>query len=387
MDAAVDAVIITDAFGTVEFFSKAAENMFLYKANEMLGQHINILVPSKYKQANCNFDARNLLIGDAKITGRSKKTEGMKSDGTVFPIKLSIGEVSDGGTTQLIGIVHDLTEQEKYRLDAEKIREKLAHIARLNAIGELVAEVAHEMNQPITAIRCYAQACINLASRYSIESTSIESTSTKSTSIKNWAEIIDIQGKIETQSNRAIAINQRLRQFVKIRGGQRESININDIITESIELVKIDPRHINHPIKKRLESLDGAYVFVDPVQIQQVILNLVRNAMDAMEDLPGGILISGEWLDNTNMKISVSDQGCGLKDDVIESMFSPFVSTKPDGMGMGLSVSQTIVHGYGGNIIFEKNKVKGTTFSFTLPTLDADKHKTQSRIANAVDDA
>ena len=357
LDAAVDAIIVIDSQGIIELFNHSAEKMFGYSASQVIGLNVSMLMPQPYKQSHDGYIYNYLQSGNAKIIGKGKKTLGLKSNQLTFPIYLTIGEVAQASHKQFIGVIRDLTEQEKYRMDAQNIREKLAHVARLNTMGELVAGVAHEMNQPLSAISNYANASKNLLSRQD------------SKFAPEITNVIQTQEKIEEQVLRALSLNNRLKNFVKRRGGQQERIDVDQLIHDTVELAKIDTRLLEHRITVSLVKQPKPIIFADPVQIQQVLLNLIRNGLDAMEEKGVELKITTEWTDDAHIRISIVDSGNGVDDLIKHELFEPFVTSKTQGMGMGLAVSQTIIHAYGGDIGFSANKGDGTTFSFTLPTI------------------
>ena len=362
LDAAVDAIIVIDAKGNIELLNHAAESMFGYTQSDVIGKNIKMLMPEPHQSKHDDYLQQYQLTGKASIIGQGRKTTGLRANKHTFPIHLSIGKVEHASHVQFIGIVRDITEQENYRIDAQNIREKLAHVARLNTMGELVAGVAHEMNQPLSAISNYANASINLLAKKTATSSDSESPCVN-------AQIANIQVKIEDQVSRAIALNSRLKTFVKKRGGQREQVALNQLILDTVELAKIDTRLRDHNISVDLASNPEPYIFADHVQIQQVMLNLIRNGLDAMTQQGDQLAIASEWQDGSHIKISIIDHGAGVNDLIRHELFEPFVTSKKDGMGMGLPVSQTIIHAYGGEISFHENRNQGTTFSFTLPTV------------------
>lgn len=367
INAAVDGIVVIDKTGRITSFNQAAERMFEYQERDLINKNVNILIPAPYKDQHDHFIQGYLQTKNASIIGKGRQTQGLKSDGTMFPIYLSVGEVLDDEEPQFVGIIRDISEQEKYRVESEKIREKLAHISRINAIGEMVAEVAHEIKQPITAIDSYAKASVNIA-----KSALAKAELANDSMTDDIQKIVNIQAKIESQVFRATSLSEKLRHFARKTDGHSERLKIDDLISETIDLAKLDSRFSAHQIKLSLESFPCAYVYVDALQIQQVLLNLIRNGFEAMLEKAGCLLVSCARENASQIKISVRDEGLGLADDIKNTMFDPFVSTKEDGMGMGLAVSQTIVHAHGGDISFSSNDDGGTTFSFVLPTIDSE---------------
>ena len=353
LNAAVDALIIIDQRGNIELFNTAAQKMFKYSSEEVLGQNVSILMPSPFKQEHDAYLESYNKSGKAKIIGKGRNVKGKKSTGEEFPIFLSVGEVKESSHTQFVGIIRDISEQEQNKIEAHQSRERLSHVSRLNSMGELAAGIAHEMNQPLSAISSYAQASKRLL---------------QSDPENNVEKIVTALDKICEQAIRASEVINRLRSFVKKRVTQRETVNLNELIIETINLAKVDTRLLNHQVKVELSEAPQPQLLADPVQIQQVLLNLIRNGIDAMEHTIGSPLkIQSIWLSDELIEVSVIDCGHGMNEEVSNDIFTPFKTTKEVGMGMGLPVSQTIIHAHGGRIYFGPSQPKGCVFSFCLP--------------------
>ena len=353
LDAAVDALIIIDGKGRIELFNSAAQKMFLYTSQEVLGENIKLLMPTSFSVEHDKYLSSYLSSGEAKIIGKGRKVRGKKSNGEEFPIFLSVGEVKDSSHIQFVGIIRDISEQEQDKIEAQESRERLSHASRLSSMGELAAGIAHEMNQPLSAISSYAQASKRLL---------------QSSTQNNKEKVVAALGKICDQAIRASDVINRLRSFVKKRVAQRESVALNGLILETVNLAKVDTRILDHEILLDLNYINQPKLLADPVQIQQVLLNLIRNGIDAMEHIKGAPLrIRSQWLSDNMIEVSVIDCGHGMDAETSSGIFNPFFTTKESGMGMGLSVSQTIIHAHGGNIYFGPSQPNGCIFSFSLP--------------------
>jgi two-component system sensor kinase FixL len=355
LDAAVDALVIIDGKGNIELFNSAAQNMFGYSKQDVFGKNIKMLMPAQFSIEHDKYLSSYLASGEAKIIGKGRKVRGKKSNGEEFPIFLSVGEVKDTSHIQFVGIIRDISEQERDRVDARQSRERLSHASRLSSMGELAAGIAHEMNQPLSAISSYAQASKRLL---------------QSSTQENKLKVVAALDKICNQAIRASDVIYRLRTFVKKRVTQRESVDLNELILETVNLAKVDTRILNHEVIIELCHHNKPYVIADPVQIQQVLLNLIRNGIDAMEHIKRAPLrIHSQWLSDVMIEVSVIDCGHGMDQETGSSIFSPFFTTKETGMGMGLAVSQTIIHAHGGRIYFGPSRPSGCIFSFSLPAI------------------
>jgi two-component system sensor kinase FixL len=352
LDAAVDALVIIDGKGNIELFNAAAQKMFLYSKQDVFGKNIKILMPAPFSNEHDGYLSSYLDFGEPKIIGKGRKVKGKKSNGEEFPIFLSVGEVKESSHIQFVGIIRDISEQERDKIEAQESRERLSHASRLSSMGELAAGIAHEMNQPLSAISSYSQASKRLLLSPQ----------------NNEEKVVAALDKICDQAIRASEVINRLRTFVKKRIAQREPVDLNGLILETVNLVKVDTRILDHEIIVELNQHTPPKLLADPIQIQQVILNLIRNGIDAMEHIKGAPLrIQSRWLSDEQVEVSVVDCGHGMNEEISKGIFTPFMTTKETGMGMGLTVSQTIIHAHGGSIYYVANQPTGCIFSFGLP--------------------
>jgi C4-dicarboxylate-specific signal transduction histidine kinase len=231
---------------------------------------------------------------------------------------------------------------------------QLAHVSRLTTMGELVSELAHELNQPLYAIANFSEACLNLA---------------RSSSSREHEELVPWLEQICEQSHRAGEIIKRVYSFVRKAPAHARAIEINALIQDCRGLLQVNLRH--HGVGLRLALAEGLpEVSGDPVQIQQVVVNLMNNAIDAMADLPRPereIVVRSRLNETGYVELGVTDGGRGAADENLERLFEPFYTTKDEGMGMGLSISRSIIEAHGGRLWGERNPGRGLTFRFTLP--------------------
>jgi len=353
LDAAVDAIIVIDSEGRVETFNSAAEVIFGFSAREILGKNVSLLMPEPYRSEHDGYIRSYLETGNATIIGIGREAQGRRKSGSVFPINLSIGEIPTGDQPKFVGIVRDATEQKRSEAEIHQTRERLAQFGRLSTLGEMAASLAHELNQPLTAIATYTQACQRL-----IDSGQSDDD-----------EILATLKKCNSQAQRAGEVIRRLRRFVKKREIGRREVSCNDIIHDIAALAEVDARDNGIPLT--IDVAEGLpRIIVDAVQIQQVILNLIRNGIDAMMDIDAhaeGISITVSNSDNNEVRIAVTDHGSGITKEAEKMIFQPFFTTKPSGMGLGLAICRSIIESHGGVLSFMKNPWGGTTFYFTLP--------------------
>ena len=362
LNAAVDAIIIIDHQGTIELFNAAAEKIFGYTSESVVGENVKILMPEPYHSEHDQYLNHYMKSNEKRIIGLGREVKARKQNGNIFPIELSVGEVEGSSHKQFVGIIRDISIQILARAEAINHRERLAHVTRLSTMGEMAAGIAHEINQPLTAVASYAHACRNLLKQVTASNQNDVPTEKLSQALE----------KISAQALRAGEVISRLRAFVKKRKTQRETVDLNNLIEETIELAKVDTRLLDHGINLHLNSEPKPQLSVDPVQVQQVLFNLIRNAIDAMEEQIGEpINIYSRWLDKDYVEVSVSDTGHGVSEDNQDSLFNPFFSTKKAGMGMGLRISHSIIVAHGGELKHCHGAPKGSIFAFTLPAKPA----------------
>lgn len=482
-ETAADGIISIDACGRIQSINSAAERMFGYSKQQVIGRNISMLMPAPFRAEHDTYLKNYLATGNKKIIGIGREVVGLRSDGKVFPMDLAVSELKHGNERSFTGIIRDISQrkqaenqlrmrEEELRLtfdnapigivtcdldcrflsanractqmvgytesellqmkftdivhpedmeeclnfaqqaklgevdtnsinqrwvckdgfnlqgivhvglvhgeqdepkmmvvqmennterlnaeyEARQLRDRLAHVGRLSTLGEMAAGIAHEINQPLTAIASYAEACQRLIAAGTTDS----------------KELMHAMKQAATQAHRAGEVIRRLRGFAKKRETQRQNVDVNELIKDVVELAKIDAPNPRSAIQ--LELAAGLpKINADPVQIQQVILNLIRNGADAVLAVPERnqtlivrtIRTSGP--DPEHIRIEVTDNGTGVSEDVARQIFSPFFSTKPSGMGMGLSICRSIVASHGGKLSFENVPTGGATFYVTLP--------------------
>ena len=355
LDAAVDAIIVIDHRGRIETFNSAAEVIFGFSAQEVLGKNVSLLMPEPYKSEHDDYLDNYLNTGNAKIIGFGREVQGKRQNGSVFPIGLSVGEISTDDQPKFVGIIRDITERKRSEEEIHQIRERLSQFGRLSTLGEMAAGLAHELNQPLTAIATYTQACQRL-----IESGQSDDD-----------EILATLKKCDSQAQRAGDVIRRLRQFVQKKELGPQEVSCDDLIRDLAALAEVDAR--NNGIPLTIDVAAGLpEIMVDAVQIQQVILNLIRNGIDAMMNMDHydeGISVSVTKFENDQIKIAVTDHGSGITKEDEKKIFQPFFTTKSSGLGLGLAICQSIVASHGGVLSFTKNPSGGTTFHFTLPVI------------------
>jgi two-component system sensor kinase FixL len=482
LDAAVNAIIIINGKGIIEFCNAATESLFGYAQGELSGKSVNILMPAQEGRAHDRHIQHYLHTGEARIIGIGRESVAERKDGSQFPIDLSVGRVSgdeprfvgiirdisatkkaeaaltlerdrsqsylevagvmllvlgqdgcielinrygceilgrdeedllgepwvegfiledkrsevarvfkhiiehgiegyesvegsvvtDSGETRLIAWQNralrdknneiigtlssgtDITDQRQADIEAEITRQRLAQVSRVTTLGEMAAGLAHEINQPLTAISTFAQGCQRM----------LEASSSGDSDFK------DALKQISTQAQRAGKVIHRMRNFVRYQDSERNEVDMVELINDLNVLVEMDARRnditLVYDIAEKIPL-----VMADPVQIQQVVLNLVRNAVDACGECAGRahqITIRCLSPNPETVRVEVSDTATGVPEDMADDLFTQFFTSKKDGIGLGLSISHTIIDAHGGALSFRNNADVGAVFFFDLPT-------------------
>jgi two-component system sensor kinase FixL len=346
-----DAMVTIDAEGTMLSFSNAAQRMFGYDESEVLGKNVSMLMPSPDREAHDGYIAQYLKTGQAHIIGSTRRVMGCRKDGTLVPHELAIGEATGGGERVFTGFMRDLTDQEATAARLKDLQSELIHVSRVSAMGAMASTLAHELNQPITAVVNYVQ---------------IANILLESPDPQTVAEVRDALADAAGEALRAGQIVRRLRDFVARGEVQKQVHDLPTLIEEACSLGLVGLSE--HGITVRLQLDQAATpVLADRIQIEQVLVNLIRNAAEAMVESPTRIITIASALGSAGMvRVTIADTGPGLDEGVASQLFQAFLSTKTDGMGLGLSICRTIVEAHGGKIWVESSAGHGTRFHFTL---------------------
>ena len=351
LDTVPDAMIVIDERGIIQSFSTAAARLFGYTSADVVGTNIKRLMPSPYRENHDGFLERYLRTGERRIIGIGRVVVGERKDGSTFPMELSVGEMRSGNQRFFTGFIRDLTERQQTEARLQELQSELVHISRLTAMGEMASALAHELNQPLSAIANYMK-----GSRRLLEGNSDEQSAT----------LRDVMDKAADQALRAGQIIRRLRDFVARGETERRVENVTKLVEEASALALVGAKDQGIRVKFSFDPTVDL-VLADKVQIQQVLLNLMRNAIEAMEGCQKRELtVSTAPAGDDMISISVTDTGAGIAPEMTSQLFQPFVTTKRSGMGVGLSISRTIVEGHGGQIVCEPNPQGGTVFRLTL---------------------
>ena len=350
-----DAMIVIDEGANIQSFSTAAEILFGYKAGEVLGRNVKMLMPSPYREEHDAYMQRYLTTGERRIIGLGRTVTGMRKDGSTFPMELAVGEMHPGTGRFFTGFCRDLTERHTTEARMQEQQQELLHMARFTALGEMASTLAHEINQPLTAITNYLKGSRRLLERSKDE---------------NAAMLREAVEKAAEQALRAGDVIRRLRDFVARGESERQVERLPTLIDDASSLALVGAREVDVRVDYDLDPA-AVLVLTDRIQIEQVLLNLMRNAVEAMQGAPRRELRVVTKARHDGMtEVGVIDTGPGLAPEVEDQLFQPFVTTKKHGMGVGLSICRTIVESHGGHIWAEAMPGGGTAFRFTLRSVE-----------------
>ncbi|OYX12681.1 MAG: PAS domain-containing sensor histidine kinase [Rhizobiales bacterium 32-66-8] len=351
LDTVPDAMVVINERGIMQSFSTAAERLFGYSSADAVGRNVSILMPQPHRDGHDSYLMRYLTTGERRIIGVGRVVVGARKDGSTFPMELSVGEMRSSSGRFFTGFIRDLTERQETEARLQELQAELVHISRLTAMGEMASTLAHELNQPLSAIANYIKGTRRLLD---------------SNDPKNMDTLKGALDKAAEQALRAGQVIRRLRDFVSRGESERRIETLSKLVEEASALALVGAKEYGVQVRFQFTPVSDL-VLADKVQVQQVLLNLMRNALEAMMDAPvRHLVVKTEPAEDDMVTVSVSDTGHGISSEMAEQLFTPFITTKPQGMGVGLSISRTIIESHGGRIWAQPNPAGGTVFCFTL---------------------
>lgn len=351
-----DAMVVIDDTGIIQSFSNAAERLFGWSADEVVGQNVKRLMPAGYANEHDGYIARYLTTGEARVIGSHRQVSGRRKDGSEFPMELRIGEVRTGDRRYFTGVVHDLTSLERAEKRLSELRTQLTEVWSLNSMGEMASVLAHELNQPLSAVANYLRAARNIVARLELDDD----------------DLLDAVARAGDQAVRAGEIIRTMRDLATRGGTLQKPESLGAIIGEVDFIVGVMARDAGVQVFYDLHKGPDT-VMADRIQIQQLLVNLARNAIEAVTKYPNRqVHISTRADADGRLLTMVEDSGPGIDPAVSDRLFQPLASTKPEGMGLGLSISQAIVENHKGRLWVEQSRLGGAAFCFVLAQVGVD---------------
>ncbi|MBS0416068.1 MAG: PAS domain S-box protein [Proteobacteria bacterium] len=351
LDAAVDGIIIIDHLGTIRSFNRAAERMFGFTSDEVLGTNVSVLMNDEDSKAHDGHLARYVDTRVPHIIGRGRDVTVRRKDGSLFPAHLSVGVIAGEDPPRFVGLVHDITQSRRMEAESHQLQDRLTHVSRLATVGEMASGIAHELNQPLAAMATYAHACDRLLA---LPEPDIE-------------EVSSALKLIADQAVRAGDIIRRMRALARSEETARTLVDVNTLIDELATLMNSDAKA--HGVQFRQDlAPDLPAISANGAQIQQVVINLVRNALEALAPArcapaQSEVVVATRRTPEGHVEISISDNGPGVPDSLKERIFDPFCTTKASGTGLGLAISRTIIAAHEGTLEYEPNQPSGARFT------------------------
>ena len=353
LNTVIDAAVVIEDDGRIRSINPAARRQFGYEPAELVGKNVSMLMPEPYKGRHDGYLARYLRTGERRIIGTDRVVVGARKDGTTFPMKLAVGEMALNGNRHFIGFIRDLTAMEETASRLQQSQNEVARLARYNELGEMASTLAHELNQPLAAVVNYVQGAQRLL--------------TDATDPK----LVQLQAALQEatrQTLRAGDIIRHLREFVTRGDADMQPSDVKTLVEEASALALAGSSESG--IRTYFELSDTPPVLANRIQVQQVLLNLIRNAMEAMRESENKVLTVRTSVDDGFVSVDVIDTGPGIPPDIQARLYQPFVTGKRGGMGIGLSIAKRIAEAHGGSISAGSTPTGGTRFHFSLPVLE-----------------
>lgn len=350
INASPNAVITINESGRILIFSRAAQTMFGYSEEEVLSKNVNVLMPEPDHSLHDAYMRRYTETGKATVIGQARPVSARRKNGEVFPAVLHITEFNEDERI-FVGFIEDVTRQKSTERRLEDTQLQLQHAGRIGAMGEIATSIAHELNQPLTAAASLAGAA---------------SLTLKKSSFDGKDDALALIDDTVSEIRRASGVIRQMRDFLRNRETERAAHPVNRIVEESCLIALIGAETEGVMVTSALAE-DAGTAMVDRIQMQQVIVNLIRNAVDAMQETRNKHLTIATEKTGEFVEIRIADTGSGISDEMKKRLFEPFATTKEDGMGIGLSISKSIVDAHKGEIYALDNTPTGTVFVVRLP--------------------
>jgi two-component system sensor kinase FixL len=351
VESSPNGIVLIDGSHRIVLVNECAEKLFGYCRKELIGQAFDILVPDRFRE-HAIHPAQFLAAPMAPLTGGRREIFGCRKDGSEFPIEIGVSPIRTSEGLLVLTTIIDISGRKRAEAEARQYRDELAHISRAETLGEIAASLAHELNQPLTGIMNNA----NAGRRFMAKGADMR-------------KLDSLFEAVVADARRAGEIIRGIRDMVKKGEGSLRTVNLNNIITETARIIHSDALERHCVISTELDP-KIPLVTANPIQLQQVLLNIIINAFDAMRETPmtkRRVIIRSEHDADGQVQVRVRDFGSGLPAENPSRIFEQFYSTKRDGLGMGLAIARSIIAAHKGEMQAENAKGGGTCVSFLLP--------------------
>jgi two-component system, LuxR family, sensor kinase FixL len=363
-----DAMALIDRNGKIVAFSDSEKGMLGYDPNEVIGQNIAMLLPEAERSLHHSHIQRYLRLGDRRAGGYENLVRVQRKTGEIIPVDLSLHEAQIDGATMFIGFMHNATVREEQRQRLTQLSADLAHASRLSSMGLLSSAIAHDLNQPLTAIRNYVETVAVMAQDHGP---------------LNRTLLARVMCACDREATRAGEIIRRLRQFISRGEAEHAGESLSALVTDAVTLARADGEGMGTQIDLSIPP-SAEFVLVDGIQIQQVIFNLVRNALQAMTDTGERRICIWSIAREGMVEVVIEDSGAGITPEHEKQLFLPFCTKKIDGLGLGLSIVKMIVEAHGGRIWIGPSHLGGCAFHFTVPAMESTMEGCHERGSNGL---
>jgi PAS domain S-box-containing protein len=353
-EASPSGTVLVNDQGRIILVNAHVEELFGYRRDELIGKPVEILVAERFAAEYPAHRAKFHELPEARMMGAERELFARRKDGTEFPVEVGLNPIQTGAGLLVLASVIDVSARRLAEQQARQSRDEISRLSRISLLGEMTASIAHELNQPLAAISSNASAGRRFIDRDAVDVTTFR----------------EILVDIEDQAHRANDVIRNIRNTVKKGDTLRERINLNDLIRRVGHMLQPDARAHSCKLDISLPNDLPTIIQGDPLQIQQVLVNLVGNGFEAMVDTPPGkrtVEIAAERNGDGIVCVSVRDQGVGVSDEARERLFDQFFTTKEEGLGMGLAIVRSVIEAHGGKIEVENLAEAGARFYFTLP--------------------
>ena len=354
-----DAMVVIDERGRIESFSTAAERLFGHRAKDVIGRNVAILMPDGHAERHQEYLARYRQTGQRRMIGETRILCARRADGTEIPIELSVGEAWVEGKRIFTGFIRDISDRVAAEERMEQLNAEYAHSARLNAMGEMAAALAHELNQPLAAIGNFLGAAEQMVLQSGGNAAVVETLENANSQVLRTGQII-----------------RRLRDFMAKRDVELHVEDLAHVVHDAAALALVGQLHVAACYEI---APNAQMIIADRIQVQQVLVNLLRNAAEAVRDLPDerrSVSLTARAIEGGLVEVTVADQGPGFSRKVLANLHAPFLSTKA-GMGVGLAISRRIIEAHGGTLSARNGPATGAIVSFTLPLYERNREESE----------